>query len=60
MNGNTTTVTDPETGKPKTFTYDYSYWSHDGGKEDKTGYFKPDSGHPNGSKYCDQVSLELK
>jgi len=28
MNGKQTTVTDPENGKDKTFTFDYSYWSH--------------------------------
>lgn len=29
MSGQTTTIEDPETGKPSVFTFDYSYWSHD-------------------------------
>eukprot|EP01052_Picozoa_sp_SAG31_P003843 SAG31_NODE_152_length_22216_cov_16.550029_4_plen_105_part_00 len=28
MDGNRTTITDPETGKSKDFTFDFSYWSH--------------------------------
>lgn len=30
MGGNQTFITDPESGEKKTFTYDYSFWSHDG------------------------------
>lgn len=29
MDGPQTTITDPKTGKKHTFTFDYSYWSHD-------------------------------
>jgi hypothetical protein len=29
MKGNQTFITDPETKEKKTFTYDYSFWSHD-------------------------------
>lgn len=43
--------------EPKKFAYDYSYWSHDGYKETETGLFVPDPSHPNGHKYCDQVSM---
>jgi pSer/pThr/pTyr-binding forkhead associated (FHA) protein len=28
MNGQQTIIEDPDTGKPTTFTFDYSYWSH--------------------------------
>ena len=36
----------------KTFTFDFSYWSHDGFKENKEGYFAPES-----SKYADQTKV---
>ena len=55
MNGPTTTITDPSSGEEKKFTFDYSYWSFDGFKEEKNGYCAPDSKHPNGKKFCDQV-----
>lgn len=38
-----------ETGKENKFTFDYSFWSHDGFEVDETGYF-----HPVDSKYADQ------
>eukprot|EP00345_Euplotes_harpa_P016809 CAMPEP_0168339960 /NCGR_PEP_ID=MMETSP0213-20121227/13779_1 /TAXON_ID=151035 /ORGANISM="Euplotes harpa, Strain FSP1.4" /LENGTH=70 /DNA_ID=CAMNT_0008346105 /DNA_START=73 /DNA_END=281 /DNA_ORIENTATION=- len=34
MVGDSTTITDPQSGKAKKFTFDYSYWSHDGFTED--------------------------
>ncbi|MES1911981.1 MAG: hypothetical protein MHM6MM_004331 [Cercozoa sp. M6MM] len=37
MNGAQTTIKDPETGQVKTFTFDFSYWSHDGYKEESDG-----------------------
>ena len=37
----------------KTFTFDFSYWSHDGFKENKEGYFAPES-----SKYADQTKVK--
>ena len=55
MNGPTTTITDPSSGEEKKFTFDYSYWSFDGYKEEKNGYCAPDSKHPNGKKFCDQA-----
>ena len=57
MNGNSTTITDPENNEPRSFTFDYSYWSFDGSKEDKSGYTAPDPGHKHGKKFCDQVNL---
>lgn len=39
----------------KTFTFDYSYWSHDGFKRDEqTGVNVPDLTHPNCDKYVGQ------
>ena len=55
MNGNSTTITDPENNEPRSFTFDYSYWSFDGGKEQSDGYVAPDKSHKNGSKFSDQV-----
>ncbi|CDI87401.1 hypothetical protein EPH_0005460 [Eimeria praecox] len=54
MEGKATTidnVEDPKGGK-KTFSFDYSYWSHDGFENDETGYSRPIS-----SKYADQQRL---
>lgn len=56
MNGNSTRITNPEDGESKNFTFDYSYWSFDGCKEQKDGYWAPDPSHKNGKKFCDQVS----
>ena len=56
MNGNSTTITNPENNETKSFTFDHSYWSFDGSKEEKNGYCSPDTGHPNGSKFADQVT----
>lgn len=42
--------------EPKKFAFDYSYWSHDGFLETEKGLIVPDLKHPNGDKYCDQVS----
>lgn len=55
MSGNSTTITDPifvdkESVEPKTFTFDYSYWSHDGFGEREDGYL-----YPVEPKYADQV-----
>ena len=49
MNGPTTIIVDPETGKDKPFTFDYSFWSHDG-FDDKDGV----SVAQPGSDYADQ------
>ena len=50
MNGKVTTITDTTGIKaPRSFTYDYSYWSHDGYKQTKDGVFKGETG-----KYASQ------
>ena len=41
--------------EPKKFNFDFSYWSHDGFKEQADGYMVPDKSHANGNKYADQV-----
>lgn len=52
MKGNVTYITDPSNkGNKKDFTFDYSYWSHDGFKEEKDGYLVPTD-----TNYADQVS----
>ena len=52
MKGQTTYLTNPEEPgeEPKKFTFDYSYWSHDGFEEKPNGYL----GATN-PKYADQV-----
>ena len=52
MNGQTTLIKDPEnlSAEPRKFTFDYSYWSHDGFRELENGYLEPDD-----PKYSDQV-----
>jgi kinesin family member 13 len=45
-----TTIIKEEKGIEKTYTFDYSFWSHDGFTNDSTGYSVPDEG----SKYADQ------
>ncbi|XP_076810506.1 kinesin-like protein KIF28 isoform X2 [Clavelina lepadiformis] len=53
MENNTTTITDPEGKYPeKKYTFDFSYWSHDGYNEREDGYLEPD-----GSKYADQAKV---
>lgn len=47
-----TTIVDDEDGKPRTFTFDYSFWSHDEFIEEPNGYLRP-AGH----KYADQMKV---
>ncbi|XP_033111082.1 kinesin-like protein KIF28P [Anneissia japonica] len=51
MNGNSTLIKDPNnpTQKPRQFTFDHSYWSHDGFKTLENGYLEAE-----GKKYSDQ------
>ena len=57
MSGKETTISDPENPENvKTFTFDYSYWSHDGSKELENGYFAPASPDTN---YIGQVGVTL-
>lgn len=51
-NGQTTIIKDSNKGEPKSFTFDYSYWSHDGFKTRDDGYLEPEN-----SKYADQVCV---
>ena len=54
MEGPTTIIQDPENPEDKKkFTFDYSYWSHDGYKERDDGYLEKDE---EASRYADQVS----
>ena len=48
QNGPTTILVDPNTGDERPFTFDYSFWSHDGFKVDDNGIFVPTS-----PKYAD-------
>lgn len=50
MNGPTTAIVDPETGKDRPYTFDYSFWSHDGFVDNAEGY----SCQKPGSNYADQ------
>uniref|UniRef100_A0AC35FQ69 Kinesin-like protein unc-104 n=1 Tax=Panagrolaimus sp. PS1159 TaxID=55785 RepID=A0AC35FQ69_9BILA len=53
--GKSTSISDPNAPneEPKWFTFDYSYWSHDGYKEEKNGYLTAAS-HSN---YADQKQV---
>lgn len=57
MSGQQTTIKDPDnmSAAPKQFSFDYSYWSHDGYQEEKDGYLSPKD-----SKYDDQVRIIIK
>ena len=58
MSGNQTAIWDPKNpNDKKKFAFDYSYWSFDGSKDDKSGYTAPDPSHKNGKKFCDQVTF---
>ena len=52
MNGTSTYIKDPvmTDAEPKKFSFDYSYWSHDGYSEDDSGYLCADT-----PRYADQV-----
>ena len=49
MPGNNQTKIVEETGKEKTFTFDHSFWSHDGFRTLEDGYMEPED-----DKYADQ------
>ncbi|XP_075250028.1 kinesin-like protein KIF28 isoform X4 [Convolutriloba macropyga] len=42
MSGNTTYITNPSDNEKKDFAFDFSYWSHDGYKEDSNGVLLKD------------------
>jgi len=48
MNGPTTAIFDPATGDERPFTFDYSFWSHDGFETNEEGVFVK-----TGDKYAD-------
>ncbi|CAD5115509.1 DgyrCDS4476 [Dimorphilus gyrociliatus] len=55
MRNNQTILVDPsDNHKPKTFTYDYSFWSHDGSVTGEDGYLTKDS---ESSKYIEQKDI---
>ena len=56
MDGNSTFIYNPVdmNVEPKKYTFDYSYWSHDNFKEEKSGYLSPFS-----PQYADQVSCKV-
>ena len=56
MNKSSTTISDPQTGDSRTFTFDNSYWSHDGFKINKEGIYE--SASPV-SPYVDQVVKQI-
>ena len=41
MNGATTTILHPDSEESRAFTFDHSYWSHDGFEADEAGYLRP-------------------
>lgn len=49
-------LNNPDTGFKK-FTFDYSYWSHDGFRKDSNGVNIPDPSHPNFAKYISQEKV---
>ena len=49
MPGNNQTIIHDELGKEKKFTFDHSFWSHDGFRTLENGYMEPDD-----EKYADQ------
>jgi hypothetical protein len=49
MKGSSTKIRDPQTGKDRDFTFDYSFWSHDEFTETPNGLLVP-----NDEKYADQ------
>ena len=56
MSENSTTITNPNNGDTKQFTFDHSYWSHDGYKELENGKLEPENSH---SRYADQASIVI-
>jgi len=48
QNGPTTVLVNTNTGEERPFTFDYSFWSHDGFQEDPNGIYVPTS-----PKYAD-------
>ena len=62
MTGPATYLTDPDDpdGEPRSFSFDYSYWSYDGSRKEENGYFGADDSHPNGGQFVGQVGFRLR
>jgi hypothetical protein len=59
MTDKSTTLINPENKQEKTFTFDYSYWSHDGETTRDDGYNEcagPGAG-TDGATYADQMNV---
>lgn len=59
MTDKSTTLVNPENQQEKTFTFDYSYWSHDGERARDDGYNEsagPGCG-TDGATYADQITV---
>ena len=52
QSGATTVIKDFETGKPRNFTFNFSFWSHDEFITDENGVYVP-----TGDKYADQQQV---
>eukprot|EP00283_Hemiselmis_rufescens_P005402 CAMPEP_0173429138 /NCGR_PEP_ID=MMETSP1357-20121228/7926_1 /TAXON_ID=77926 /ORGANISM="Hemiselmis rufescens, Strain PCC563" /LENGTH=1106 /DNA_ID=CAMNT_0014393271 /DNA_START=100 /DNA_END=3420 /DNA_ORIENTATION=- len=59
MMDKTTTIRNPENDVEKPFTFDFSYWSHDGAKELPNGYNEPagPGAGTDGATYADQDAV---
>ncbi|KAJ1634993.1 P-loop containing nucleoside triphosphate hydrolase protein [Pavlovales sp. CCMP2436] len=53
MTDATTTIRHPDSEEVKKFTFDYSYWSHDGFDTEENGYMKGQAG----TNYADQTTV---
>ena len=49
MQGSTTSIMDLKSGNKRDFSYDFSFWSHDGFVENEEGFFVGET-----DKYADQ------
>lgn len=60
MSGPSTYLADPDDpeGEPRSFAFDYSYWSFDGSRKEDNGYYGADMTHPNGKKFTGQVDRQ--
>jgi len=59
MTDKATTMINPENKQEKTFTFDFSYWSHDGERTRPDGYNEPagPGAGTDGATYADQMSV---
>ncbi|KAK2174001.1 hypothetical protein NP493_836g01049 [Ridgeia piscesae] len=59
MSGPTTYLDDPDEPEeePRSFAFDFSYWSFDGSLKEENGYYGPDKSHPNGGQFVGQQQV---